>query len=74
MIAGRTSFSYLVSPSSRWPSLCHRCKLKPDAFLYSVNDVKVSNTIDQRGHNVVVGAECFVEYICKCCCSSHRRR
>ncbi|XP_020975590.1 uncharacterized protein LOC107628471 isoform X2 [Arachis ipaensis] len=31
--------------------------LPPDAFLCSVNDVKVVNTIDQRGRNIVAGAE-----------------
>ena len=31
--------------------------MQPDAFLCSVNDVKVSNTVDQRGRNVVTGAE-----------------
>ncbi|RYR29040.1 uncharacterized protein LOC107628471 isoform X1 [Arachis ipaensis] len=30
---------------------------QPDAFLCSVNDVKVVNTIDQRGRNIVAGAE-----------------
>ncbi|XP_054789725.1 uncharacterized protein LOC129311230 [Prosopis cineraria] len=33
---------------------------QPDAFLCSVNDVKVSNTVDQRGRNVVAGAEGFL--------------
>ncbi|CAL0307883.1 unnamed protein product [Lupinus luteus] len=33
---------------------------QPDAFLCSVNDVKVSNTVDQRGHNVAAGAEAFL--------------
>lgn len=33
---------------------------QPDAFLCSVNDVKVSNTVDQRGRNVVAGAEVFL--------------
>ncbi|XP_020972505.1 uncharacterized protein LOC107624926 [Arachis ipaensis] len=30
---------------------------QPDAFLCSVNDVKVNNTIDQRGRNLIAGAE-----------------
>nr|XP_029153903.1 uncharacterized protein LOC112801085 isoform X2 [Arachis hypogaea] len=34
--------------------------LPPDAFLCSVNDVKVNNTIDQRGRNIVAGAEGFL--------------
>ncbi|GAB2274186.1 hypothetical protein Dimus_008954 [Dionaea muscipula] len=33
---------------------------QPDAFLCSVNDVKVSNTTDQRPHNAVAGAEGFL--------------
>ncbi|QHO49296.1 uncharacterized protein DS421_1g12780 [Arachis hypogaea] len=33
---------------------------QPDAFLCSVNDVKVNNTIDQRGRNIVAGAEGFL--------------
>ncbi|KAK7275568.1 hypothetical protein RIF29_16687 [Crotalaria pallida] len=33
---------------------------QPDAFLCSVNDVKVSNAVDQRGRNVAVGAEVFL--------------
>lgn len=33
---------------------------QPDAFLCSVNDVKVSNTIDPRARNVVLGAEGFL--------------
>lgn len=33
---------------------------QPDAFLCSVNDVKVSNTVDQRARNVAVGAEGFL--------------
>ncbi|XP_057478424.1 uncharacterized protein LOC130765862 [Actinidia eriantha] len=33
---------------------------QPDAFLCSINDVKVTNTVDQRAHNVVVGAEGFL--------------
>ncbi|OIW20112.1 hypothetical protein TanjilG_01885 [Lupinus angustifolius] len=33
---------------------------QPDAFLCSVNDVKVSNTVDQRGYNVAAGAEGFL--------------
>ncbi|KAL6979761.1 hypothetical protein U1Q18_021416 [Sarracenia purpurea var. burkii] len=33
---------------------------QPDAFLCSINDVKVTNTIDQRAHNVAVGAEGFL--------------
>ncbi|KAJ1386485.1 Tryptophan RNA-binding attenuator protein-like domain superfamily, partial [Sesbania bispinosa] len=32
----------------------------PDAFLCSVNDVKVNNIVDQRGRNVVAGAEGFL--------------
>uniref|UniRef100_A0A2N9EP10 Uncharacterized protein n=1 Tax=Fagus sylvatica TaxID=28930 RepID=A0A2N9EP10_FAGSY len=34
--------------------------LPPDAFLCSVNDVKVSNTVDQRARNVIAGAEGFL--------------
>uniref|UniRef100_A0A1D1Z6W2 Uncharacterized protein M6_Spy0233 n=1 Tax=Anthurium amnicola TaxID=1678845 RepID=A0A1D1Z6W2_9ARAE len=30
---------------------------QPDAFLCSLNDVTVTNTVDQRGRNVVAGAE-----------------
>lgn len=33
---------------------------QPDAFLCSVNDVKVSNTTDPRGRNVVAGVEGFL--------------
>ncbi|XP_024185396.1 uncharacterized protein LOC112190205 isoform X2 [Rosa chinensis] len=33
---------------------------QPDAFLCSVNDVKVSNTVDQRARNIIPGAEGFV--------------
>ncbi|RYR74147.1 hypothetical protein Ahy_A02g008774 isoform B [Arachis hypogaea] len=33
---------------------------QPDAFLCSVNDVKVNNTIDQRGRNIIAGAEGFL--------------
>ncbi|XP_030947193.1 uncharacterized protein LOC115971416 [Quercus lobata] len=33
---------------------------QPDAFLCSVNDVKVSNTVDQRVRNVIAGAEGFL--------------
>lgn len=33
---------------------------QPDAFLCSVNDVKVSNIVDPRGRNVVAGAELFL--------------
>ncbi|GAV72821.1 AIM24 domain-containing protein [Cephalotus follicularis] len=33
---------------------------QPDAFLCSVNDVKVSNTVDQRARNVVAGVEGFL--------------
>ncbi|KAL5551435.1 hypothetical protein UlMin_001611 [Ulmus minor] len=33
---------------------------QPDAFLCSVNDVKVSNTVDPRARNVVAGAEGFL--------------
>ncbi|CAL0312309.1 unnamed protein product [Lupinus luteus] len=33
---------------------------QPDAFLCSVNDVKVINTVDQRGRNIVAGAEGFL--------------
>ncbi|KAI4371454.1 hypothetical protein MLD38_019687 [Melastoma candidum] len=33
---------------------------QPDAFLCSINDVKVSNTFDQRARNVVAGAEAFL--------------
>ncbi|KAE9613792.1 hypothetical protein Lal_00016024 [Lupinus albus] len=33
---------------------------QPDAFLCSVNDVKVINTVDQRGRNIVSGAEGFL--------------
>ncbi|KAL7165063.1 hypothetical protein ACSBR2_040865 [Camellia fascicularis] len=34
--------------------------LPPDAFLCSINDVKVTNTVDQRAHNVIAGAEGFL--------------
>ncbi|KAF3666217.1 putative glycosyltransferase-like [Capsicum annuum] len=33
---------------------------QPDAFLCSINDVKVSNTIDQRPRNLVASAEGFL--------------
>ncbi|XP_044484028.1 uncharacterized protein LOC123209978 [Mangifera indica] len=33
---------------------------QPDAFLCSVNDVKVNNTVDQRPRNVVAGVEGFL--------------
>ncbi|KAL2518161.1 Tryptophan RNA-binding attenuator protein-like [Abeliophyllum distichum] len=33
---------------------------QPDAFLCSINDVKVNNTIDQRARNVVTSAEGFL--------------
>ncbi|KAA8522208.1 hypothetical protein F0562_012881 [Nyssa sinensis] len=33
---------------------------QPDAFLCSINDVKVNNTVDQRARNVVAGAEGFL--------------
>ncbi|KAJ4831592.1 hypothetical protein Tsubulata_015276 [Turnera subulata] len=33
---------------------------QPDAFLCSINDVKVANTVDQRARNVVAGAEVFL--------------
>ncbi|KAJ0049076.1 uncharacterized protein LOC116105625 [Pistacia vera] len=33
---------------------------QPDAFLCSVNDVKVNNTVDQRPRNVVTGVEGFL--------------
>ncbi|CAN6580646.1 hypothetical protein ACFX13_032816 [Malus domestica] len=33
---------------------------QPDAFLCSVNDVKVSNTLDQRARNVIPGPEIFL--------------
>ncbi|OIW21281.1 hypothetical protein TanjilG_31396 [Lupinus angustifolius] len=33
---------------------------QPDAFLCSVNDVKVINTVDQRGRYVIGGAEGFL--------------
>lgn len=33
---------------------------QPDAFLCSVNDVKVSNTSDQRARNAIAGAEGFL--------------
>ncbi|KAL5183877.1 hypothetical protein HKD37_17G047681 [Glycine soja] len=33
---------------------------QPDAFLCSVNDVKVSNIVDQRGRNAVASAEGFL--------------
>ncbi|KAJ9706966.1 hypothetical protein PVL29_002099 [Vitis rotundifolia] len=33
---------------------------QPDAFLCSLNDVKVNNTTDQRARNIVVGAEGFL--------------
>lgn len=31
--------------------------LQPDAFLCSINDVKVSTTVDQRARNIITGAE-----------------
>ncbi|KAJ7952534.1 Tryptophan RNA-binding attenuator protein-like [Quillaja saponaria] len=33
---------------------------QPDAFLCSVNDVKVTNTVDQRARNVMASAEGFL--------------
>ncbi|KAB2000585.1 hypothetical protein ERO13_D12G218200v2 [Gossypium hirsutum] len=33
---------------------------QPDAFLCSINDVKVNNTVDQRPRNVVTGVEGFL--------------
>ncbi|KAH7549638.1 hypothetical protein JRO89_XS13G0059300 [Xanthoceras sorbifolium] len=33
---------------------------QPDAFLCSVNDVKVNNTVDQRARNVIAGVEGFL--------------
>ncbi|XVF13415.1 hypothetical protein REPUB_Repub08aG0205800 [Reevesia pubescens] len=33
---------------------------QPDAFLCSINDVKVNNTVDQRPRNVVTGVEGFM--------------
>lgn len=33
---------------------------QPDAFLCSINDVKVTNTVDQRARNVIAGAEVFL--------------
>ncbi|XP_022736943.1 uncharacterized protein LOC111289855 [Durio zibethinus] len=33
---------------------------QPDAFLCSINDVKVNNTVDQRARNVVTGVEGFL--------------
>lgn len=33
---------------------------QPDAFLCSVNDVKVNNTVDQRARNIIPGAEGFL--------------
>ncbi|KAK3039505.1 hypothetical protein RJ639_028087 [Escallonia herrerae] len=33
---------------------------QPDAFLCSINDVKVSNTFDQRARNVLAGVEGFL--------------
>ncbi|KAE8055870.1 hypothetical protein FH972_012684 [Carpinus fangiana] len=33
---------------------------QPDAFLCSINDVKVSNTVDQRARNIITGAEGFL--------------
>ncbi|XP_050376232.1 uncharacterized protein LOC126793679 [Argentina anserina] len=33
---------------------------QPDAFLCSVNDVKVSNTVDQRARNIIPGVEGFL--------------
>ncbi|XP_038686959.1 uncharacterized protein LOC119986470 [Tripterygium wilfordii] len=33
---------------------------QPDAFLCSINDVKVSNTVDQRARNIVTGVEGFL--------------
>ncbi|KAL0324543.1 UNVERIFIED_CONTAM: hypothetical protein Scaly_2421400 [Sesamum calycinum] len=34
--------------------------LPPDAFLCSINDVKVNNTVDQRARNVITTAEGFL--------------
>ncbi|XP_019227661.1 PREDICTED: uncharacterized protein LOC109208961 isoform X1 [Nicotiana attenuata] len=36
--------------------LFHPCA-KPDAFLCSINDVKVRNTFDQRARNMITSAE-----------------
>ncbi|XAR70478.1 hypothetical protein NMG60_11027337 [Bertholletia excelsa] len=33
---------------------------QPDAFLCSINDVKVTNTVDQRARNVIAGPEGFL--------------
>ncbi|KAL6556263.1 hypothetical protein OROGR_005551 [Orobanche gracilis] len=33
---------------------------QPDAFLCSINDVKVNNTVDLRAHNVIASAEGFL--------------
>ncbi|KAG6430802.1 hypothetical protein SASPL_108875 [Salvia splendens] len=33
---------------------------QPDAFLCSINDVKVNNTVDQRARNVITSAEGFL--------------
>ncbi|KAL0331526.1 UNVERIFIED_CONTAM: hypothetical protein Sangu_1698100, partial [Sesamum angustifolium] len=33
---------------------------QPDAFLCSINDVKVNNTVDQRARNVITTAEGFL--------------
>ncbi|KAK9274952.1 hypothetical protein L1049_022209 [Liquidambar formosana] len=33
---------------------------QPDAFLCSINEVKVSHTVDQRARNVIAGAEGFL--------------
>ncbi|XVF51773.1 hypothetical protein PTKIN_Ptkin04bG0211600 [Pterospermum kingtungense] len=33
---------------------------QPDAFLCSINDVKVNNTVDQRPRNVITGVEGFL--------------
>ncbi|CAL5441995.1 unnamed protein product [Camellia sinensis] len=35
---------------------------QPDAFLCSINDVKVTNTVDLRARNIVAGAEGFLRH------------
>lgn len=58
----RWSYAIITFSSSLFLSagiLCDLVKidLQPDAFLCSINDVKVSNTVDQRARNIITGAE-----------------
>ncbi|GFP84405.1 hypothetical protein PHJA_000584300 [Phtheirospermum japonicum] len=36
---------------------------QPDAFLCSINDVKVNNTVDPRARNVITSAECLQGFL-----------